>query len=509
MRLIISLLVYNQLEVTKKCIESILENTTGDFLLIISDNASREDTQEYLSSIKHPKIKYIRNEENLGFIKAHNNIFNSTNSEYFCVLNNDIIIKTKGWDDIFIGHLEENFKLAQIGPKQAYGYLGEDGRGKPRRNNPIDYIEGSCFIAVRGYVKDAGGLFENKYMGFAFCEDSDLSLRLRNNGYKIAECHSVNVLHFHHQSFKHEKVEVDYKKQEQINNAFLRSRWNKYLSTRKFEPMKILVDRHGAIGDVLCLSAVIEELKNKYPCSKIYVNTHCPQPFLNNPFVEEYGKYLKHKYKYDLMIDLNLAYEKSPREHIVDAYAKKAKVVLGDKIPKYYGIDKSNIEKRKGTIVVCSDNTWKNRMLDLNKWKEFVQHINKTHEIIEVGVHPQNYLGIGENYIGKIPFEKTIELIYSADMFCGMDSGLFHFAQAVGTPVFVVFGCINPEYRIHDWDKATVIHLNKDELSCSGCHHEEPFPRTYTECTKDKIYCVENITVEKLIEKFERRNNCE
>jgi ADP-heptose:LPS heptosyltransferase len=84
-----------------------------------------------------------------------------------------------------------------------------------------------------------------------------------------------------------------------------------------------------------------------------------------------------------------------------------------------------------------------------------------------------------------------------------MDGGLMHFAQSIGTPVFIVFGCTSPKYRIHDWGKATCVHLTETELNCSGCHHKRPYPRTFTECDKDKVYCLENIGVDRLIKTYE------
>lgn len=507
MKLIISLLVYNQLEVTKKCIQSILDNSTSDYQLIISDNASRKDTQEYLSSLKDKRIKYIRNETNLGFIKAHNNVFESTQSKYFCVLNNDLIIKTKGWDSILLDHLDNFQGLAQIGNKQSLGYVGDDGKGQHRNGRRIDYIEGSCFVVNRLFVETVGGLFEDKYMQFAFCEDADLSLRLRSHGFKIAECLDIDILHFHHQSFKHEQINIDFKKHEQENNNFLKLRWKKYLKTRTFDPVKILVDRQGALGDCLCVEPIIRGIADKFPNSQIFINTVCPEAFLDNPFIAECGKGIKHKHQYDLIIDLNMVYEKNPEKHIVEAYMEKAevKLYLYDKIPRYYGLSKSGISPIDDVFIVCSDNTWKNRMIPLDTWKKFIQYVGKNHRIAEVGIHPENYLGVGINLVGKLPFYDVVKLISTADLFMSWDSGLMHFSQAVGTPIFCFFGCINPKYRIHDWDTATVVWLNEDQLECAGCHHKLSAPRTFTQCNKDKIYCCENITVEMLIETFENR----
>lgn len=503
MKLIISLLVYNQLEVTKKCIESLLENSTSDYVIIISDNASNKETAKYLSSIKHKRVVYERNNENIGFIKAHNNIFNLTKSKYFCVLNNDIIVKTKGWDSKLIELLELHDGLAQVGPKQDFGYIDDSGTGKPRKGNPIDYIQGSCFIVARDYVSEVGGLFEEKYMQFAFCEDADLSLRLRNSGYKIAEYSGINILHFHHQSFKHEKVDIDFKKLEKENKEFLKERWGKYLKIRKFDPVEILVIRDGALGDAFLITPIIKELKNKYPQCRIFVQTKCPQGFINNPYIVGCGTDLRDKIKYDKIINLNKAYEEQPKKHIVDAYAEKAGVVLSDKMPQYFGLTGRTILFNSNPyIVVCSDNTWKNRMIPKETWKQFIQYIGKNHQVVEVGINPENYTGVGKNFIGKLSFQGVIDLIAKAELFVGNDSGLMHFAQSIGTPVFVFFGAINPIYRIHDWSKATVV---KMDIPCIGCHHLLPPPVTFSECPLKVIHCCEDITVEHLINAFDER----
>lgn len=508
--LVISLLVYNQLEVTKKCIESLLVNTTSsDFILVISDNASRKDTEDYLRYVakSNKNVVYVRNNENIGYISAHNNIFRDYPSKYFCVLNNDLIIKTNGWDRNYLDILKSDNTVAQVGRIQEFGYINSLGIGEPRGyNKSLDYIEGSCFVAVSDYISKAGGLFEDHYLNFAFCEDADLSLRLRSRGYNIVESNVNDIVHLHNQSFKNEKLSIDFKKLEKQNRKFLTDRWQKYLRTRNFEPLNILVKRQGAIGDTLCTEPILRELNYKYFNCNISVDTACPEALSYLDYLEDTGKDLKNIFTYDFEIDLDAAYESDPTTHIVDAYAYKANVILQDKLPRY----NENISwkgKNSKSLVVNSEGSWSSRTLNKDKWKNFILYLRDKlkYNIIEVGRDPASYLGLGENKVGKLSLPATLELMSSCKMYVGFDGGLMHFAQSIGLPVFIVFGCTCPNYRIHDWDKAKVVWLDKTELECAGCHHTRPSPRFYTECDKDHVHCLENISMKLLIDTFVKK----
>ena len=68
----IIVLTYNNLELSKTCIKSILDNTAyPDYELIIVDNLSEGDTLDYLKEVEKwedKRIKVIYNKENKGFV---------------------------------------------------------------------------------------------------------------------------------------------------------------------------------------------------------------------------------------------------------------------------------------------------------------------------------------------------------------------------------------------------------------------------------------------------------
>ena len=57
---------YNYARYLPRAIESVLAQTYGDFELIVSDNASTDETQEVLATYSDPRMRTFRNERNLG-----------------------------------------------------------------------------------------------------------------------------------------------------------------------------------------------------------------------------------------------------------------------------------------------------------------------------------------------------------------------------------------------------------------------------------------------------------
>ena len=84
-RVSIGLPVYNGEKYLREALNSILAQSYIDFELIISDNASTDQTQsiclEYAA--KDQRVRYHRNDENIGAAPNHNLVFNLARGEYF------------------------------------------------------------------------------------------------------------------------------------------------------------------------------------------------------------------------------------------------------------------------------------------------------------------------------------------------------------------------------------------------------------------------------------------
>ncbi len=90
-RLTISLLTYNSAKYIPYLAASLREQTWQDFEIIIWDNNSSDDT---LKAIEEEGIKgkILAQRHNAGYSKAHNSVINWSGSEYFLVLNSDLVL---------------------------------------------------------------------------------------------------------------------------------------------------------------------------------------------------------------------------------------------------------------------------------------------------------------------------------------------------------------------------------------------------------------------------------
>ena len=81
----IGLTVYNGEQFLEETLDSFLAQTYPDFELIISDNASTDRTGEIARAYaaKDDRIRYHRNEKNLGLAGNHNRSFELARGEYF------------------------------------------------------------------------------------------------------------------------------------------------------------------------------------------------------------------------------------------------------------------------------------------------------------------------------------------------------------------------------------------------------------------------------------------
>ena len=81
----IGLPTFNRAKVLRRAVDSLLAQTYRNFELIISDNASSDETQEICRqyAARDPRVRYVRQKENIG--AAPNNIFvlREARGEYF------------------------------------------------------------------------------------------------------------------------------------------------------------------------------------------------------------------------------------------------------------------------------------------------------------------------------------------------------------------------------------------------------------------------------------------
>ena len=99
-RLSIGLPVYNGGQYLAKSLDALLGQSYGDFELIISDNASTDDTSEICRDYesRDPRVRYCRQPRNIGSSPNHNFVVEEARGEFF---------KWASYDDLYARDLLE------------------------------------------------------------------------------------------------------------------------------------------------------------------------------------------------------------------------------------------------------------------------------------------------------------------------------------------------------------------------------------------------------------------
>lgn len=185
----ISIAVHNCVDATRACLESIAGHCRAeDIEVIVTDNGSTDRTSSNLAAAKDwvPRLQIIANPTNEGFGAAHNRALDLARGDYFLALNNDVEILAPTFLPILrSGFLDPTVRL--VGAAGTFQSLTPEGVG--RTGGPVEYLDGACIAGQTEFLRDLrGGLFHVAYP-FAFCEDADLSLRVRRAGYSILPLH--------------------------------------------------------------------------------------------------------------------------------------------------------------------------------------------------------------------------------------------------------------------------------------------------------------------------------
>ena len=203
------ILNWNGRKFLEQFLPSVVASTYSNMQLIVADNASTDDSIEFLE-LMHPQVGIIRNTRNLGFAKGYNTALLVVKADYYVLLNSDVEV-TPGWIEPVIDLMESDERIAACQPKLLdhsnkgqFEYAGASGGWLDRfgypfmRGRVFDVCEpdkgqydnvqqcfwasGAALFVNAGAFHEMGGLDE--YF-FAHQEEIDLCWRLQLAGYKI------------------------------------------------------------------------------------------------------------------------------------------------------------------------------------------------------------------------------------------------------------------------------------------------------------------------------------
>jgi GT2 family glycosyltransferase/tetratricopeptide (TPR) repeat protein/2-polyprenyl-3-methyl-5-hydroxy-6-metoxy-1,4-benzoquinol methylase len=193
----IVIITHNQLEYSRRCLESIRRLTDEPYELIVVDNASTDGTVDYLRAMSF--VRLISNETNRGFPAAVNQGIEVAGGRQILLLNNDTVVTT-GWLGRLLRALYRDPHIGLVGPcsnsvsdpqqveggydtlAQLDGFAWDWGKAHDGRLVQTDRLVGFCLL-IRRDVIDAIGLLDERF-GVGCFEDDDYCLRAIRAGYR-------------------------------------------------------------------------------------------------------------------------------------------------------------------------------------------------------------------------------------------------------------------------------------------------------------------------------------
>jgi GT2 family glycosyltransferase len=206
--------VWNNEGVTRACLTAIQRTTKPPFRVIVIDNGSEPSTKEFLYQFEKeapfPFLR-IRNEANLGPVKAANQGLRISNAPYGVILNNDTVVGPH-WLDEMLGAAEAHPDIGIVNPNS-----NSLGRPKPwyfplrafswwtwfrfrGRFSEIGLAHGFCMLIKRKVYEEIGALDEE--FGLGYYEDFDYCRRAHKRGYRCVKALGAYVHHREHSSFR-------------------------------------------------------------------------------------------------------------------------------------------------------------------------------------------------------------------------------------------------------------------------------------------------------------------
>lgn len=242
--------VYNGLDHLRRLLPNVFQNTTQPHRFIFVNDCSPDANVKafILDNIKgRNDCIFIENEENLGFPGTVNHGASLVRSDYFVLLNTDVLVPSN-WLERMIAPFRRDNTVCTTTPftNSAVFYsfpnFGENHmlkcpqdfeaidrifrRVRPQTDADLEFINGTGFcMGIRKSCWDAFGGLDADTFGKGYGEETDLCLRYLQNGYRNILVPNLYVYHNHGGSFSSEAK----KRLTQEHLGIIKERWSEYL----------------------------------------------------------------------------------------------------------------------------------------------------------------------------------------------------------------------------------------------------------------------------------------
>lgn len=246
--------LYNQAGLSLLCLQALSRSVGVDFETLIVDNASSDRVPQLLERVSGALV--LRQDGNLGFLRAVNRAAEHAAGEHLLLLNNDALVEPQTLAHAVARLRAEPLAGAVGGPillwdgrlQEAGSIIWRDGSclGYGRGDLPdapayrfvrdVDYCSGA-FLMIRRELFEQLGRFDDDFAP-AYYEESDFCVRLWEAGYRVVYDPRVRVKHF---EFASDSGSGQAMALQARNREHFRAKHARYLAGRpEFDPAALL-----------------------------------------------------------------------------------------------------------------------------------------------------------------------------------------------------------------------------------------------------------------------------
>lgn len=272
-------------------------------------------------------------------------------------------------------------------------------------------------------------------------------------------------------------------------------------------PIRILVKRRAALGDVVMSTGVVRELHRRHEgnCA-ITVETEYPLVYKNNPYIQDLRNWGEcNTSDYDVVYNLDDSYELNPenhfvksmfyrvfgtntRDHSVDLHPDDNDLAIVDADVQELGAPFFAIHMRNWA--------WPLKNIDVDTWGEIISRVfaqRTDHKVVTVG-GPTDYTfdhPLFFNANARYTPQQLAYFLDSAKCFVGIDSGPFQIAGASNTHIIGLLTHNPPEYIMPErhldptWNYIAI----QANVACVGCNVNQQRPVRQVVCQWGDFRC--------------------
>ena len=237
--------VYNVGQIVKRCLDSIINQSYKDIEIVIVNDGSTDDSEKFLELyLDDSKIKYIKNEKNLGLGYARNIGMFYSKGDYITYVDSDDWVDLDTYNTMINYALNTNSDIVICGVKNeynnfissskrySYSYSNELSKEEAirllSRSNDNNYMI-SPVVWNKIYKKELLLSNEIKFLNNSFWEDNVFSFQAFTKANRIG---IVSNVHYHY-----------FQRENSITNSFSKKHIDDLIEA--FQILKIYLEQQG------------------------------------------------------------------------------------------------------------------------------------------------------------------------------------------------------------------------------------------------------------------------